>query len=278
MLRWCLSTLRVLGGVDATQGTRFIASLIYACRFDIVFRAICSAGAHVQNSFTRLQTTDTRDNSTSLAEPLRLEIADGPINTGHYTSDYCCYVKDSEGADDYVHTTGIQKLRHTGKSFPGGNTMLDGQERNTSHSLNWEPRTRAITALQDFLTSTGIFPDPSERPTPNTIRSLYFSAKIRGQSSQLDSGMLSSLIGLFGSLSVDPSSRCVYTSSLLPSVRSGPVQRDYWAFVKELVSFKVQRDMTLSHSDRYWMMRAELASPFTGKKGQRDSKIINHTH
>lgn len=88
--------------------------------------------------------------------------------------------------------------------------------------------------------------------------------------------MLSALIGLFGSLSVDSTSRSVYISSLLPYVKVGPVTRDYWAFVKEVVSSKQQRGTTLAHSDRYWMMRAELASLSPSKDGQPGCKIIYH--
>ncbi|OAX36049.1 hypothetical protein K503DRAFT_772889 [Rhizopogon vinicolor AM-OR11-026] len=248
MLRWCLSTVRVLGSVDGAQGTRLLSS----------------ASAYVHESFARFQTTNARGNSTSLADTAHLHIEDSPSNT----SDYYCRVEDSEGADGYVHTaliTRIQELQHTGKSSRGGNETSDGQERGTSHSHS---STRAISALQEILTSPGIPPDPSGMPTPNTIRSLYISAKARGQLSQLDSGMLSTLIALFGSLSVDPSSRCVYTSSLLLLVKGGPVTRDYWAFVKEVVSLKQQRGMTLAHSDRYWMMRAELASLPPCKEGQ----------
>jgi hypothetical protein len=90
--------------------------------------------------------------------------------------------------------------------------------------------------------------------------------------------MLTALIGLFGSLSVDSTRRCVYTSSLLPYVKDGPVTRDYWAFVKEVVSLKQQRGMRLEHSDRYWMMRAELASLSPSKDGQPGCKIIYHIH
>ncbi|KAG1785709.1 uncharacterized protein HD556DRAFT_1420757 [Suillus plorans] len=141
-------------------------------------------------------------------------------------------------------------------------TSEDPQESGPSNS------TRAISALRKILTSSTLLPDPSRRPTPNTIHSFYISAKARGQLSQLDSGMLSALIGLFGSLSVDSTRTCVYTSPLLPYVKDSPVSRDYWAFVKEVVSFKRQRGMALAHSDRYWMMRAELASLSPSKDGQ----------
>ncbi|KAG2341324.1 hypothetical protein BDR05DRAFT_965347 [Suillus weaverae] len=190
MLRWCLSTVRVLGGVDGAQRIRLLSS----------------ASAHVQECL--------------------------PSSTG-------------------TQNTSIRSIRISD----------DPQESSSSNS------TRAIRALQEILTYPALVLNPSRRPTPNTIRSFYISAKARGQLSQLDSGMLSALIGLFGSLSVD-SRRCVYTSSLLPSVKDGPVTRDYWAFVKEVVSFKQQRGMTLVHSDRYWMMRAELASLFPSKDDQ----------
>ncbi|KAG2361785.1 hypothetical protein BDR07DRAFT_1334070 [Suillus spraguei] len=196
MLRWCLSTVRVWGGVDGAQR----------------IRSLSSASAHVQECLPRsagTQNTSKRSHRTS---------------------------NDSQG------------------SGPSNNT-------------------RAIGTLQEILTSHALVLDPSRRPTPNTIRSFYISAKARGQLSQLDSGMLSALIALFGSLSVDSTRRCVYTSSLLPYVKPGPIIRDYWAFVKEVVSLKQQRGMTLVHSDRYWMMRAELASLSPSKDGQP-----NYTH
>ncbi|KAG1851578.1 hypothetical protein DFJ58DRAFT_914498 [Suillus subalutaceus] len=191
MLRWCLSTVRVLGGVDGGQRIRLLSS----------------ASAHVQECLPR--SAGTQDTSK--------------------------------------------------RSF---RTSDDLQESGPSNS------TRAISALQEILTSPALVLDPSRRPTPNTIRSFYISAKARDQLSQLDSGMLSALIGLFASLSVDSTRRCVYTSSLLPYVKDGPVTRDYWAFVKEVVSLKQQRGMRLVHSDRYWMMRAELASLSPSKDGQ----------
>ncbi|KAG1747131.1 uncharacterized protein EDB91DRAFT_1116556 [Suillus paluster] len=174
MLRWCVSTVRVLGGVDGSQQIRLLSS----------------ASAHIQECVPRITRT--------------------------------------------------QKLRNTRK-LSLGTSDDDGQEPGTSNSRT---NTRAISALQEILTSPPVVPDPSRRPTPNTIRSFYISAKARGQLSQLDSGILSALIGLFGSLSVDPSRRCVYTSSLLPHVKNGPVPRDYWAFAKEVVSFKQERGMT----------------------------------
>lgn len=190
MLRWCLSTVRVLGGVDGAQRIRLLSS----------------ASAHVQECLPRSTNTSKRSLRTS----------------------------------------------------------NDPQESGPSNS------TRAISALREILRSPTQAPDPSRKPTPNTIRSFYISAKARGQLSQLDSAMLSALIGLFGTLSVDSTSRCVYISSLLPFVKDGPVTRDYWAFVKEVASLKQQRGMTLAHSDRYWAMRAELASLSPSKDGQPD--------
>lgn len=238
----------------------------------VVCRLLSSASAYVQESLAHSRTTNACGDSCSLVETAHIQIEDSPGNT----PDYGCDVEDSEGVDGYVHTTlitGIQKLQHT-----GGHATSDAQERGVSNSRNRDSSTRAISALQDILASPGILPDPSRRPTPNTIRSLYISAKARGQLSQLDSGMLSTLIALFGSLSVDPSNTCVYTSSFLSRVRGGPVVRDYWAFVKEIVSYKEQRNITLAHSDRYWMMLAELASLPPCEEGLRRSETIDYTH
>ena len=88
--------------------------------------------------------------------------------------------------------------------------------------------------------------------TPNALRSLYY------KQADFDAPTLSTLIALFGSLST-PSR--VYESPLLPRIRGVPADhRSYWAFVVRVGSRKVQSGMTLTDSDRFWLMRAALAA------------------
>ena len=88
--------------------------------------------------------------------------------------------------------------------------------------------------------------------TPNALRSLYY------KQADFDAPTLSTLIALFGSLST-PSR--VYESPLLSRIRGVTADhRSYWAFVVRVGSRKVQSGMTLTDSDRFWLMRAALAA------------------
>ena len=75
----------------------------------------------------------------------------------------------------------------------------------------------------------------------------------------LDSEMLTLLIGLFGSLSADPHPSSVYRVPLASCLFGPSTRRTHWAFVLKVGKLKSRRGMPLHDSDRFWLMRAELA-------------------
>ncbi|KAL4062132.1 hypothetical protein J3A83DRAFT_4113049 [Scleroderma citrinum] len=88
--------------------------------------------------------------------------------------------------------------------------------------------------------------------TPNSLRNIFYHQK------NIDASTLSTLIALFGSLSA-PSH--VYGSPLLSRMREvGADHRSYWEFIVRVGTRKVQNGMSLTDSDRFWLMRAALAA------------------
>ena len=92
--------------------------------------------------------------------------------------------------------------------------------------------------------------------TPNALRSFYY------RQPDIDAPTLSTLIALFGSLSA-PSR--VYASPLVSRMR-GVTAASYWPFVVTVGARKVQNGMSLTDSDRFWLMRAAL-QPLVDNKG-----------
>ncbi|KIJ66702.1 hypothetical protein HYDPIDRAFT_85409 [Hydnomerulius pinastri MD-312] len=123
-----------------------------------------------------------------------------------------------------------------------------------------QTNTTAIDTLRAFLSPNNVTSSCPHIYTPNTIRSFYYSAESRDQLGKLDSNMLSVLISLFGSLSIDPPRSLVYRVPLASHLVGDSVKRSHWAFVVKLGKYKQQSGMTLGDSDRFWLMRAELAN------------------
>ncbi|KAH7884644.1 hypothetical protein F5I97DRAFT_1812117 [Phlebopus sp. FC_14] len=123
--------------------------------------------------------------------------------------------------------------------------------------------TTAIDTLRSFLSEDNLNVHNPQVYSPNAIRSLYYSAESRNQLGKLESRMLSTLIGLFGSLSVDPLSTLVYRVPLASHLVRVSKPRSHWSFVLKVGKFKQQSGMTLSDSDRFWLLRAELATART---------------
>ena len=75
----------------------------------------------------------------------------------------------------------------------------------------------------------------------------------------LDSRTLTLLIGLFGSLSIDPHISVVYRVPLASRSLEMSTRRTHWAFVLKVGKYKLGRGTPLQDSDRFWLMHAELA-------------------
>ncbi|KII85227.1 hypothetical protein PLICRDRAFT_336441 [Plicaturopsis crispa FD-325 SS-3] len=146
----------------------------------------------------------------------------------------------SEGTEIALHDAGINAERGP-KSYVGSPTSIE--------------------VLREFLSRTNMTSANPITHTPNTLRSLYMSAFSRSQSRYLDPAMLSSLISLFGALSIPPTHRPhVYINPLTRHVEKSIPFRTYWPFVVRLGMDKTRRCLAFSTSDHYWLMRARLAA------------------
>ncbi|KAH7915642.1 hypothetical protein BJ138DRAFT_997487 [Hygrophoropsis aurantiaca] len=121
------------------------------------------------------------------------------------------------------------------------------------------PDTSSLGKLKAFLSSENLTSSSPQLHTANTIRSLYMSVKARGQIGQLDPAMLTFLISLFGTLSSTPLRPCVYTNSFMLHMEQSPLLRTYWPFLVTVARDKEHCGMSLSSSDQYWLMCAEIA-------------------
>lgn len=111
---------------------------------------------------------------------------------------------------------------------------------------------KALLCIRDVLSAkAGI------RISAYALKRMYNTVKSSPQRSQLSSVELSALISLFGTLSVEQSS--AFTSSFASRV-SGDSPAQYWGYVMNIAEDKRKLGRKLSTSDRYWMMRAHLAT------------------
>lgn len=118
----------------------------------------------------------------------------------------------------------------------------------------------ALSVLRGFLSEAADSSAPTRRHSGATIKRLYEVAKAASVHSRLSSAELSSLIGLFGVLSLPASeSPNVYSKDLPAYLEETSPRRLYWGYVMDVAGDKEKMGRTLSNSDRYWIMRARLA-------------------
>lgn len=144
--------------------------------------------------------------------------------------------------------------------------MRDRDTCRAAHSRNGRS---AIETLKLFLSSEDVASDHLLIYSPAILRSLYYRAESRNQLGMLDSKMLSILIGLFGSLSIDPCTAVVYREPLASRFLEVPTGKAHWAFVLKVGKHKLQRGTSFQDSDRFWLMRAELAVVQAGRPLER---------
>lgn len=98
-------------------------------------------------------------------------------------------------------------------------------------------------------------------PTANTIRSLYQSSKARSQIYGLSPDLMSSLISIFGALSLSTTGRAynsIHSHPLAQRILDNEQPRTYWSFIAQLVGDKCRANMKLSPADHFWMMHVLL--------------------
>ena len=166
---------------------------------------------------------------------------------------------------------------------PVGNTSSDVHppkvtERRKSRTLKkFDALTNTATTPTEYSTLTamlgflgGDLNPSSSSLAPRDIRSLFYSLKERSLLRKLSADDFTKLIALFGYLS-SPSH--VQTTSILQETptlfriedvsrlarRLKKEDRTYWDFVGVLGREKMKLGMELSHTDRYWIMRRNVA-------------------
>ena len=118
--------------------------------------------------------------------------------------------------------------------------------------------TNAVNILRRFLSHGNTKSHSPQCYDVDTLRSLFISVQTSGHLKKLDNGHLSSLISLFGTLSILPARTHVYTNSLASHIRISS-HHTYWSFIAQLAMQQENFDRGLSSSDHYWIMRSDLA-------------------
>ena len=164
-----------------------------------------------------------------------------------------------------ISRTGPLRCLYSGASTNDATANREGYGRP-------QGRSKAVHDLA-FLVSQRNAKSPSPKlQTPRGIKSFYRAVKEKGLLNELTSDELSSLIRLFGSLSILPSWEGRQTGiqdddadafawhplarTLYDHQTSG--RRTHWRFVLLVAEDKMSRGLGLEESDSYWLMRAAL--------------------
>jgi len=92
----------------------------------------------------------------------------------------------------------------------------------------------------------------------DTLSSLFISAEAAGQLRRLNHVHLSSLISLFGTITIFPARAHMYENPLASHVTNQP-PHTYWPIIIQLAMQKGSIGKGLTPCDHYWLMRANLA-------------------
>ena len=242
MLRWCLPTVRALGRHD-TNARRVFLRVYSLCHLTIPrFSRIFSPQT------LRLSRSRFSRAHADAAVPVAnlVEVPDAPL------------VASSSAQS---HPTAYPLSLRSAANPPEDRDPCRATRSRTSYS--------AIDTLRWYLSPENVASDRPHIYSPTTIRSLYYRAESRNQLGMLDSKMLTLLIGLFGSLSIDPCISVVYRVPLASRFSEVSTRRTHWAFVLKVGKHKLERGMPLQDSDRFWLMRAELAIVQAGPPSER---------
>ena len=119
--------------------------------------------------------------------------------------------------------------------------------------------------------------------------SCYRTIKAKGLIQQLSADEFSSLIRLFGSLSIrDNSPFDSSDNNVAPDFMLHPIvsrldsnhanDRPHWAFILSLAKEKISQGHVLNNSDNFWMMRAAFADAARFASGEADGALVAVVH
>ncbi|KAF9223504.1 hypothetical protein BS17DRAFT_144796 [Gyrodon lividus] len=238
MLRWCLSTVRISGGHDGVSHQRSFRSFSAQTPQIRKAQSVFSAGY-----------SDTANHVGDSAEPMSSPVVPGLSARSLDAGDAKFLSLDRHDIPRMLRQRISTNLLECRDSVSG-----------PSNTTRTQTGLSAVDILRLILSPNNVISDRPHLHSSNSIRSLYYSAASRNQLGKLDSNMLSVLIGLFGSLSIDPQTSFIYTFPLASHLVGESARRSHWAFVLKVGKYKQQIGMTLQDSDRFWLMRAELAT------------------
>ena len=149
----------------------------------------------------------------------------------------------------------------------------------------------ATERLSRLISEKNVHSSQPQLETIHDIKNLYYTAKANNYLTSLSSEELSSLIRLFGTLSLSPNLRStslknikITDYSLHPLAsplvkRSSSSKDDYWAVVISISKDKRQLGYSLSKVDNYWLMHAALDEAYKHySKGSSGDTYFTHSN
>jgi hypothetical protein len=158
--------------------------------------------------------------------------------------------------------SGQQPLIHGRPGKPEGTTADNVRVLATPHNVR-DTAASPVERRDSFAQLTEILsPSASSSITPvpaRAVRKLYTVVASRSQLRRLSSKQLTRLLSLMGTISLPPPrATCIYFSNLVKHIEESSF-REFWPFVLEVARDKEALGLHLDGTDRYWIMRAQLA-------------------
>ena len=169
--------------------------------------------------------------------------------------------KESQGQTGHMTTASLDSMPATSAATPS----QPGYTLDTDPSSALRKLKQLLTAMTTYVASTTL-----SIPTANDLQLLYHTVKANSQLGALTAEDTSSLIALFGSLSLSTSDRpysSIYAHPWSRTVQQDDLNSTFWPLVIELGADALDLWQTLNDSDHFWLMHAHLAQ----LQGQRGS-------
>jgi hypothetical protein len=115
-----------------------------------------------------------------------------------------------------------------------------------------------VDVLFRFLSGELTKSDNPQTYDAEALSSHFVSLRTAGLLKRLGQVHLSSLISIFGTLSISPARNYIYKNSLASHIKCNS-RRTYWSFIAHIAMEKESMGWGLTLSDHYWLMRADLA-------------------
>lgn len=131
--------------------------------------------------------------------------------------------------------------------------------RNTVHMTSTPYKPQPVDPVSEFFDYLSTCERMDTMMSLDHLKSLYTAVKRHGMLHRVTSKQMSSIISLSGTLSI-PSPRpvCIYIPKDIPQADDAGGNA-HWDFILEVARDKERKSIPLNGTDRFWIMRAELA-------------------